>query len=192
MFCFIVCIISFKLFLIKTMQKKAIFLDRDGVINKEKNYLYQKKDFEFINGVFKACRYFQKIDYQLIVVTNQSGIARSYYQKEDFYKLTKWMLKQFENQGIKILDVFFCPHGPESTCNCRKPNPGMLLEAKEKHKIDMKNSWMIGDKEADVGAANAAGIENTILVKTGHDIDEANSNAKFILKSMQNTIRIIK
>ena len=102
------------------------------------------------------------------------------------------MLKQFENQGIKILDVFFCPHGPESTCNCRKPNPGMLLEAKEKHKIDMKNSWMIGDKEADVGAANAAGIENTILVKTGHDIDEANSNAKFILKSMQNTIRIIK
>ena len=174
------------------MQKKAVFLDRDGVINKEKNYLYQKKDFEFIDGVFEACRYFQKIDYQLIVVTNQSGIARSYYQKEDFYKLTKWMLKQFENQGIKILDVFFCPHGPESTCNCRKPKPGMLLEAKEKHKIDMKNSWMIGDKEADVGAANAAGIKNTILVKTGHDIDETNSNAKFILKSIKNTLDIIK
>ena len=174
------------------MQKKAVFLDRDGVINKEKNYLYQKKDFEFIDGVFEACRYFQKIGYQLIVVTNQSGIARSYYQKEDFYKLTKWMLKQFENQGIKILDVFFCPHGPESTCNCRKPNPGMLLEAREKHKIDMKNSWMIGDKEADVGAANAAGIKNTILVKTGHDIDETNSNAKFILKSIKNTLDIIK
>lgn len=174
------------------MQKKAVFLDRDGVINKEKNYLYQKKDFEFIDGVFEACRYFQKIGYQLIVVTNQSGIARSYYQKEDFYKLTKWMLKQFENQGIKILDVFFCPHGPESTCNCRKPKPGMLLEAKEKHKIDMKNSWMIGDKEADVGAANAAGIKNTILVKTGHDIDETNSNAKFILKSIKNTLDIIK
>ena len=102
------------------------------------------------------------------------------------------MLKQFENQGIKILDVFFCPHGPESTCNCRKPKPGMLLEAKEKHKIDMKNSWMIGDKEADVGAANAAGIKNTILVKTGHDIDETNSNAKFILKSIKNTLDIIK
>ena len=174
------------------MQKKAVFLDRDGVINKEKNYLYQKKDFEFIDGVFEACRYFQKIGYQLIVVTNQSGIARSYYQKEDFYKLTKWMLKQFENQGIKILDVFFCPHGPDSTCNCRKPKPGMLLEAREKHKIDMKNSWMIGDKEADVGAANAAGIKNTILVKTGHDIDETNSNAKFILKSIKNTLDIIK
>jgi len=66
------------------MQKKAVFLDRDGVINKEKNYLYKKEDFEFIDGVFEACRYFQKIGYQLIVVTNQSGIARSYYQKEDF------------------------------------------------------------------------------------------------------------
>jgi D-glycero-D-manno-heptose 1,7-bisphosphate phosphatase len=174
------------------MRQKAIFLDRDGVINKEKNYLYKEKDFEFIDGVFKACRYFQEINYRLIIVTNQSGIARGYYQKEDFHKLTKWMLGQFANQGINILDVFFCPHGPESTCNCRKPKPGMLLEAKEKYKIDMKNSWMIGDKEADVGAANAAEIESTILVKTGHDIDEVNSNAKFILKSMQDTIGFIK
>ena len=173
-------------------KNKTIFLDRDGVINKEKNYLYKKEDFEFIDGVFEACRYFQEMGYQLVVVTNQSGISRGYYQEEDFHKITKWMLEQFESQNIKILDVFFCPHGPESTCNCRKPKPGMLLDAKEKYKIDMKNSWMIGDKEADVSAANAAGIENTILVKTGHEIDGANSNAKFILKSMQNTIRIIK
>jgi len=174
------------------MQHKAIFLDRDGVINKEKNYLYKKEDFEFIDGVFDACRYFKKNNYQLIVVTNQSGIARGYYREEDFHRLTKWMLKQFKCQDIEILDVFFCPHGPESTCNCRKPKPGMLLRAKEKYKIDMKNSWMIGDKEADIGAANAAGIENTILVRTGHEIDEASSNAKFILKSMQDTIGIIK
>jgi D-glycero-D-manno-heptose 1,7-bisphosphate phosphatase len=173
------------------MQLKAIFLDRDGVINKEKNYLYKKEDFEFIDGVFDACKYFQKLGYQLIVVTNQSGIARGYYQEEDFQKLTQWMLGQFTNQGLRILDVFFCPHGPGSTCSCRKPQPGMLLEAREKYNIDMKNSWMIGDKEADVGAANAAGIENTILVKTGHDIDEANSDAKFILKSMHDTIQII-
>ena len=174
------------------MQQKTIFLDRDGVINKEKNYLYKKEDFEFIDGVFDACRYFKKNNYQLIVVTNQSGIARGYYREEDFHQLTKWMLKQFKCQDIEILDVLFCPHGPESTCNCRKPKPGMLLEAKEKYNIDMKNSWMIGDKEADMGAANAAGIENTILVRTGHEIDEASSNAKFILKSMQDTIGIIK
>jgi len=173
------------------MQPKAIFLDRDGVINKEKNYLYKKEDFEFIDGVFDACKYFQKLGYQLIVITNQSGIARGYYQEEDFQKLTQWMLRKFTNQGLRILDVFFCPHGPESTCNCRKPKPGMLLEARGKYNIDMKNSWMIGDKEADVQAANAAGIENTILVKTGHNIDETNSDAKFILKSMQDTIEII-
>jgi len=173
-------------------KNKTIFLDRDGVINKEKNYLYKKEDFEFIDGVFEACRYFQEMGYQLVVVTNQSGISRGYYQEEDFHKITKWMLEQFESQNIKILDVFFCPHGPESTCNCRKPKPGMLLDAKEKYKIDMKNSWMIGDKEADVSAANAAGIKNTVLVKTGHGIDGANSNAKFILKSMQDTIGIIK
>jgi D-glycero-D-manno-heptose 1,7-bisphosphate phosphatase len=173
------------------MQPKVIFLDRDGVINKEKNYLYKKEDFEFIDGLFEACRYFQKLGYQLIVVTNQSGIARGYYQEEDFHSITQWMLEQFTNQGIKILDVFFCPHGPKSSCNCRKPKPGMFLDAKEKHNIDLENSWMIGDKEADVGAANAAGIENTILVKTGHDIDETNSNAKFILESLGYSMSII-
>ncbi len=95
------------------------------------------------------------------------------------------MLSQFTNQGVDIFDVFFCPHGPESTCECRKPQPGMLLEARDKFDIDMTNSWMIGDKEADAGAANATGINNTILVKSGHDIDEANSRAEFILKSIK-------
>jgi D-glycero-D-manno-heptose 1,7-bisphosphate phosphatase len=102
------------------------------------------------------------------------------------------MLTQFANQGIDILYVSFCPHGPESSCKCRKPQPGMLIEARDKFDIDMKNSWMIGDKEADVGAANAAGINNTILVKSGHTIDQANSKAKFILKSIKKAIGIIK
>jgi D-glycero-D-manno-heptose 1,7-bisphosphate phosphatase len=173
-------------------KRKVVFLDRDGVINKEIGYLHKSKDFEFIDGVFKACQYFQKLDYQLIIVTNQSGIARGYYQEEDFHTLTKWMLERFAGQGIDILDVFFCPHGPESTCECRKPRPGMFLKAHDKYNIDMENSWMIGDKEADVGAANSAGISNTILVKSGHDIDEANSKAKFILKSIKDNIQIIQ
>ncbi len=172
-------------------RQKAIFLDRDGVINKEVGYLHKSKDFEFIDGVFEACKYFQTLEFKLIVITNQSGIARGYYQEEDFHTLTKWMLAQFTNQGINILDVFFCPHGPESTCKCRKPQPGMLLEARDKFDIDMANSWMIGDKEADVGAANASGINNTILVKSGHDIDEVNSKAKFILKSIKDSTQII-
>ena len=173
-------------------RQRAIFLDRDGVINKEVGYLHKSEDFEFIDGVFEACKYFQALEYKLIVITNQSGIARGYYQEEDFHTLTKWMLTQFAKQGIDILYVLFCPHGPESTCKCRKPQPGMLLEARDKFDVDMENSWMIGDKEADVSAANAAGINNTILVKSGHSIDEANSKAKFILKSIKDSTQIIK
>ena len=170
---------------------KVIFLDRDGVINKEIGYLHKIKDFSFINGVFKACNYFQSVGYNLIIITNQSGIARGYYKEEDFYRLNKWMLEQFTNHGIKILDIFFCPHHPNAECNCRKPKPGMLLEANKKYSIDMKKSWMIGDKEVDVSAANSAGITNTILVKTGHEIDETKSNARFILKSIKDCIGII-
>jgi len=172
-------------------RQKSVFLDRDGVINKEVIYLHKSKDFVFIDGVFEACKYFQKLGCKLIVVTNQSGIARGYYQEENFHTLTKWMLTQFTNQGINILDVFFRPHGSESTCECRKPQPGMLLEARDKFDIDMVNSWMIGDKEADVDAANAARVNNTILVKSGHSIDEANSKTKFILKSIKNSTQII-
>jgi len=173
-------------------KKRVVFLDRDGVINKEVGYLHQIKDFEFIDGVFSACQYFQKIGYSIIIVTNQSGIARGYYEEKDFHVLTKWMFSQFSDNDIDILDVFFCPHGPDSTCECRKPKPGMLLDAKEKHNINMSTSWMIGDKEADIKAANSAGINNTVLVKTGHNVDESNSKAKFILKSIKQTIGIIK
>jgi len=105
-------------------RQKAIFLDRDGVINKEVGYLHKSKDFKFIDGVFEACKYFQSTGYKLVVITNQSGIARGLYKEEDFHQLTKWMLEQFTNQGIKILDVFFYPHGPESACSCHKPQPG--------------------------------------------------------------------
>ena len=173
------------------MTIKTIFLDRDGVINKEVGYLHKIEDFKFINGVFEACRYFQSLDYQIIVVTNQSGIGRGYYDKDAFHVVNSWMLEQFKNKRIEILDVFFCPHTPESNCDCRKPKPGMFNQATEKHNIDMEKSWMIGDKEADVAAANAAGIQNTILVKSGHAIDEKNSNAKFILDSINQVKEVI-
>jgi len=170
---------------------KTIFLDRDGVINKEVGYLHRIKDFEFIDGVFDACLYFQSFGYQIIIVTNQSGIERGYYSENDFHIVNNWMLKKFKNQGVDILDVFFCPHGPESNCDCRKPKPGMFNQANKKYDINMEDSWMIGDKEADVQAANAASIQNTILVKSGHAIDEVNSKAEFILDSIKQAKTII-
>lgn len=172
-------------------KKKVIFLDRDGVINKEIGYLYKVKDFEFINGVFEACKYFQTIGYNIIIITNQSGIARGYYQEKDFHFLTEWMLSQFNNQGVNILDVFFCPHDPKAACKCRKPKPGMLVEACNKFDIDMEKSWLIGDKEIDIIAANKAGIGNTILVESGYVINKTKSKAKFILKSIKYSIQII-
>ena len=173
------------------MAIKTIFLDRDGVVNKEVNYLYNIDDFEFIDGIFDVCLYLQNLDYQIIIITNQSGISRGYYTENDYGLLTKWMLNQFEDNGIKILDVFHCPHGPKSNCECRKPKPGMFLDAKIKHNTDMKYSWMIGDKEDDVKAANSAGIQNTILVKSGHKIDESSSNARFFLDSIQQSKLVI-
>ena len=173
------------------MAIKTIFLDRDGVINKEVSYLHKIDDFKFIDGIFDACLYFQKLNFEIIIITNQSGIARGYFTKDEYQLITEWMLERFISKGIKILDIFHCPHGPDSICECRKPQPGMFLTAKSKHDIDMSKSWMIGDTEADIGAANSAGIQNTILVRSGHLIDEVNSKAKFFLDSALQSREII-
>ena len=173
------------------MNIKTIFLDRDGVINKEKNYIYKVEDFEFIDGVFKSCKYLISLGYEIIIVTNQSGISRGYYSEKDFKNITDWMINQFNKNGIEILDIFYCPHSPNSDCNCRKPKPGMLIEAKNTHSINMKKSWMVGDSERDIIAANLAGIENTIMVRSGHPIYEDNSKAKFFLDSISQIKQVI-
>ncbi|MDA8755369.1 D-glycero-beta-D-manno-heptose 1,7-bisphosphate 7-phosphatase [Candidatus Pseudothioglobus singularis] len=174
------------------MSIKTIFLDRDGVINKEKHYLYKISDFVFIDGVFDSCKYIQNLGFEIIIITNQSGISRGFYTEDDYLNLTRWMLDIFNKNNINILDVLYCPHHPNSGCFCRKPKPGMLIDAKAKYNIDMGNSWLIGDKENDIKAAKNAGIKNTILVKSGHNIDEFNSNAKFVLDSIKNIHQVIK
>lgn len=150
---------------------KALFLDRDGVINIEKDYLYKIEDFEFIDGIFEVCKYYQDLDYKVFIVTNQSGIARSFYTEKDFLTLTTWMINEFAKQGINISKVYFCPHHPDITgkCECRKPKPGMLLDAAKEFDIDLKNSTIIGDKERDIEAGLNAGLVETYL------FDESNS-----------------
>jgi D-glycero-D-manno-heptose 1,7-bisphosphate phosphatase len=175
------------------MSIKTIFLDRDGVINKEINYLYSIDDFIFTEGIFDACRHFLKLGYQIIIITNQSGIARGFYNTQDYQDLTQWMLDIFEEKGIQILDIFYCPHGPKSNCECRKPKPGMILEAKNKHNINLKLSWMIGDSETDIKAASNSGIPNTILLSESdrNVINQNHSIATFKISSIKHAKEII-
>jgi len=145
--------------------QKALFLDRDGVINVEIDYLYKKEDFIFIDGILDLCKYYQSLGYAIFVVTNQSGIARGYYSEKDFEVLTSWMINEFKKNGIDIAKVYHCPHHPDITgvCNCRKPKPEMLLRAKEEFNLDMENSIIIGDKERDIEAGLNAGLKKTYL-----------------------------
>lgn len=144
---------------------RALFLDRDGVINVEINYLHKVDDFQFIEGIFELCKKYQNKGYIIIVVTNQSGIARGYYSEEDFNYLTSWMIKEFAKEGVNIKKVYSCPHHPEisGTCSCRKPEPGMFLKAKKEFDIDLKNSILVGDKESDIEAALSSGVRETYL-----------------------------
>lgn len=144
---------------------KALFLDRDGVINHNYGYVYRQENFEFENGIFELCRAAQAMDYLLIVVTNQAGIARGYYTETDFENITEWMLNRFRQEKVKITDVFYCPYHPEHGIGNyrldsfdRKPKPGMFLKAKAQHDLSMTNSVMLGDKPSDMTAAKAAGV----------------------------------
>jgi len=166
--------------------KKALFLDRDGVINIEKNYLYRKEDFEFIEGIFDLVKYYKSLDYYVFVVTNQSGIARGFYTEEDFNILSSWMKKEFLKENIIIDDVYFCPHHPSinGDCDCRKPKAGMLFEASNNYNIDLKNSIIIGDKERDIEAGLNAGLQETYLFNQNCTIKT--SKARKIVSKLEN------
>ena len=149
------------------MKRKALFLDRDGTINIEKNYVYKIEDFEFIDGIFDLIKSYQKRGFLVFVITNQAGIARGFYTENDYTILTKWMGEQFEAEEIKITKVYHCPHHPEITgeCSFRKPNPGMILEAIREYNIDPVNSVLIGDKKSDILAGENAGIGKNIYIQ---------------------------
>jgi D-glycero-D-manno-heptose 1,7-bisphosphate phosphatase len=153
--------------------KKALFLDRDGVINVDHGYVSRIEDFEFVDGILDFIKTAQAKGYLPIIVTNQSGIGRGYYKAEEFEILTEWMLEEMRRAGIVIdrSQVFHCPHDPETGCDCRKPMPGMLLEAAGRFEIDLENSWMIGDKPSDIEAARRAGVGHTWLTEKNRKIE---------------------
>ena len=149
---------------------KALFLDRDGVINVDYAYVSRIDDFEFIDGIFELCRAAVEKGYLLVVVTNQAGIGRGLYTESDFYTLTDWMKSRFVQENCALTAVYFCPTHPEygigeyqRESNFRKPNPGMLLQAAIEHDIDMKASIIIGDKLSDMQAGKRSGIGISLL-----------------------------
>jgi D-glycero-D-manno-heptose 1,7-bisphosphate phosphatase len=144
--------------------KKALFLDRDGIINTDYGYVYKKEDFKFTEGIFELLRCFTAKGYLLFIVTNQSGIARKYYTLEDFEVLSEWMLKAFEKEDIKIQEIQYCPHLPEDKCICRKPKTAMIDRILEKYSIDLNNSYLIGDKQSDIDLAYHSRITQSIAI----------------------------
>jgi D-glycero-D-manno-heptose 1,7-bisphosphate phosphatase len=160
--------------------KRAVFIDRDGTINVEKDYLYRAEEFEFIPGAPKAIRLLNEAGFLVVVVSNQSGVARGYYTEEDVHLLHRHVATQLDQAGSRIDAWFYCPHHPSGRgsyalpCRCRKPQPGMLLDAASRFDIDLEASIMIGDKLVDIEAGRAAGCKS-ILVRTGYGRDEEQS-----------------
>lgn len=158
--------------------RPALFLDRDGVINVEKNYVHCIEDFEFLDGIFDLCRAVTERNMPIVVVTNQAGIGRGYYSEAQFQTLTNWMRDRFEEAGAPVAAVYFCPYHPEHGVGSyrkesfdRKPNPGMLLRARDDLGLDLARSILIGDKASDIAAAKAAGVGVTLQL--GSDIEDS-------------------
>lgn len=167
--------------------KKALFLDRDGVINIDKKYVYKIKDFEFCDGIFEFCKYFQNKDFLIFVITNQSGIARGYYKEEDFAILSAYMIDEFAKQAIKIEKIYYCPH--LQGCECRKPKPAMLLKAKEEFNIDMEKSFFIGDNLTDMQAGINAKVKNLFLINDDVNYDKTEFK---IFKNLKELLKYLK
>ena len=178
-------------------QQKVIFLDRDGVINFDSGYVGHWKNFKILPGVLESLKSLVSHNFDIYIVTNQSGIARAYYSLADFRELTLRMTEFFSLHGVAIRETFYCPHHPEGIvdglaihCNCRKPLPGMFFQAAQKHGVQLKQAIMVGDRLTDVQAALAAGITSIYGVcSPGSDLT---SNTPGLLRCENSLIECVE
>jgi D-glycero-D-manno-heptose 1,7-bisphosphate phosphatase len=164
--------------------RRAVLLDRDGVINVEVEYLHRVEDFAFVPGTVAALARLQAAGWALVVVTNQSGIARGRYAEQDYQRITEHLRDELAAAGITLDAVLHCPHLPDAAlpayrqaCDCRKPAPGMILRAAAMLGLDLVASVLVGDKRSDIDAGRAAGVGRCLLVESGHPLDSADRAA---------------
>jgi D-glycero-D-manno-heptose 1,7-bisphosphate phosphatase len=162
---------------------KVVFLDRDGVINRDSpDYIKDWSEFEFIPGSIEAIRDLTRNGFVSILVTNQSALARRFITRQKFEYVHAMMCKAIAAGGGKITDIFFCPHLPDAGCDCRKPRPGLIIQAQRKYNIDLTQALMIGDSAKDIACARNAGCGHAILVKTNKNLgDEKDLEAQRII-----------
>lgn len=153
------------------LKKKALFLDRDGIINEDYGHVHTVEQFRFTDFIWDLCRTYLLRNYEIIVITNQAGIGKGLYSLQDFLKVNRYMLQQFSDRGIPIADVYYCPHDPSEHCHCRKPEPGLFLKAISEHNLLPEDCVVIGDKMTDLQAAHRAGIHK-LYFKQGNYPEE--------------------
>lgn len=147
--------------------RRAIFLDRDGTINADAGYTHKIADWRFLPGVLPALASFKKAGWLLVVISNQSGIGRGYYSRAQLRELEQWVTARLAENEAVIDGWYYCPHRPEDNCACRKPRPGLILQAARDLDVDLPVSWMIGDKPSDAQAGLAAGCHAGLLAPRG-------------------------
>tara|TARA_B100001971_G_C18230928_1_gene563852 strand:+ start:679 stop:1227 length:549 start_codon:yes stop_codon:yes gene_type:complete len=150
------------------MKKPAVFLDRDGVINRDRpDYVKSWAEFEFLPGILNTLRCLSEFPYAIVIVSNQSAIGRGLVSEDTVEKIHLNMIQALRNYGGRLDAIYYCPHAPEDGCDCRKPYPGLLSRAADDLNLDLPKSWFIGDSLRDLEAAIAVGV-HPVLVRTGH------------------------
>jgi D-glycero-D-manno-heptose 1,7-bisphosphate phosphatase len=161
---------------------KAIFLDRDGTINVDKNYLYKIEDWEFIDGAIEGLQILQELEFKLIVITNQSGIARGYYTEKDAQIIFDFMMDELKKSGVMIDHVYYCPH-MDGECDCRKPKLGLFYKSQKDFDINFSKSYAIGDKLRDLSICERENVRGFLLTHESKDLGDKIRACKNLLEA---------
>jgi len=177
----------------------AVLIDRDGVIIEDKDYVHRTEDLHFTPGAVKALQALTRSPHQVMIVTNQAGIARGYYSEADYAAFTEHLLAELARRSVRIDAVYYCPHHPTEgvgeyrvACDCRKPGTGMLRQASDEHDLDLGRCWLIGDKTSDIQAGADAGCR-TILVRTGYGgrDEQCSCSPDYVARDLQEAVDLI-